>query len=577
MNRQQKHNTRKILPALLVAGAIVTSAIPVYADTEITGQYLQVNGAYGSPGSSIIFHNGIEEITDEYVVNPTTYQYERTTGSFPSGMTTQISCSEHHTNTNDASVAIDGNLILIGGVEQSSLKGETAQGGSGGGNGGSAALTVSGDLTVSDGSPFNIIGGNASSGYSMYSGGNATLNVTGKLNVKSLTSTGGENNEDSSGDVAAGGIASVTADTYNVGLGYSLTLGGEITNTAFNFANLEFDLTNAENGNTLLMVTGGTPFNMGAFNGNITLINPAQTLQGGDEIILISGGVTGAFAPSIIETDGKYFEIKVSGNNLSATVIPVYNITYNLNNGINHKDNPLTYTAEDLPVTLFNPTRAGYTFTGWTGSNGTTPQTGVMIPVGTTGDLEYTANWTSNSNPSNPSTTTPPPPQTQPPESTTPTSVPPPDNGENDDYNELWDGISDKTFTFNGEYKDLLKVFIDNTTLGAKVIEEGDDEDGERWDLDGFGDYDGTLGKAYAGSTKVTLYKEFLATLSTGTYAISVEFKDGTIEGMEFEVDNGEVTLPDDSANPATGAAISLFGLILAGSVLTIVGKMRKK
>ena len=47
--------------------------------------------------------------------------------------------------------------------------------------------------------------------------------------------------------------------------------------------------------------------------------------------------------------------------------------------------------------TLNNPIRTGYVFTGWTGSNGTTPQTTVTI-IPNKNKLEtlsYTANWTS--------------------------------------------------------------------------------------------------------------------------------------------------------------------------------------
>jgi len=63
----------------------------------------------------------------------------------------------------------------------------------------------------------------------------------------------------------------------------------------------------------------------------------------------------------------------------------VYNITYVMNGGTNHADNPKTYTVEQLPITLKDPTRAGYTFGSWTPSGN--------IPVGTTGDLTFTANW----------------------------------------------------------------------------------------------------------------------------------------------------------------------------------------
>ena len=68
-----------------------------------------------------------------------------------------------------------------------------------------------------------------------------------------------------------------------------------------------------------------------------------------------------------------------------------YTITYNLNGGV--ASNPTSYIESDLPITLNPPTKTGYIFTGWTGSNGSTPQTSVTIEEGTAENLEYTANY----------------------------------------------------------------------------------------------------------------------------------------------------------------------------------------
>lgn len=72
-----------------------------------------------------------------------------------------------------------------------------------------------------------------------------------------------------------------------------------------------------------------------------------------------------------------------------------YLVTYNLDGGT-VESNPSTYTVEDT-FTLNNPTKEGYTFTGWTGSNGDTPSTTVTITKGSTGNKTYTANWSINS------------------------------------------------------------------------------------------------------------------------------------------------------------------------------------
>ena len=71
-----------------------------------------------------------------------------------------------------------------------------------------------------------------------------------------------------------------------------------------------------------------------------------------------------------------------------------YTISYALNSGAVAVANKVKYTIETATFTLNNPTRVGYTFAGWTGSNGTTAQTSVSIEKGSTGDKSYTANWT---------------------------------------------------------------------------------------------------------------------------------------------------------------------------------------
>ena len=71
-----------------------------------------------------------------------------------------------------------------------------------------------------------------------------------------------------------------------------------------------------------------------------------------------------------------------------------YAIRYNLNGGT-VSGNPDKYTVEDT-ITIKAPTKTGYTFIGWTGSNGTTPNKNVTIEKGTTGEKIYEANYTAN-------------------------------------------------------------------------------------------------------------------------------------------------------------------------------------
>lgn len=73
-----------------------------------------------------------------------------------------------------------------------------------------------------------------------------------------------------------------------------------------------------------------------------------------------------------------------------------YTISYNLNGG-SVTGNPTSYTIESNTITLKNPTRNGYTFTGWSGTalTGSSNMT-VTIAKGSTGNRSYTANWRAN-------------------------------------------------------------------------------------------------------------------------------------------------------------------------------------
>ncbi len=82
-----------------------------------------------------------------------------------------------------------------------------------------------------------------------------------------------------------------------------------------------------------------------------------------------------------------------------------YAITYELDGGDEGRvqpvpggpyvGNPEYCHAGTAAFTLLNPAKFGYDFTGWTGSNGTTPSTSVTVtPSAVSGALSYTANWT---------------------------------------------------------------------------------------------------------------------------------------------------------------------------------------
>ena len=80
----------------------------------------------------------------------------------------------------------------------------------------------------------------------------------------------------------------------------------------------------------------------------------------------------------------------------------IYNITYDLDGGKFLNSEGTEYNARsryyqmDMSILLDTPAKEGYTFLGWTGSNGSTPETSVTIAANTTGDLHYKANWQAN-------------------------------------------------------------------------------------------------------------------------------------------------------------------------------------
>ena len=92
------------------------------------------------------------------------------------------------------------------------------------------------------------------------------------------------------------------------------------------------------------------------------------------------------------QKDVKIAQGSTGNKNYTANWDPiVYNITYDYAGG--EGTNPATYTIETPTFSLNNPTRLGYTFVGWTGSNSYTPEPVVTIPQGTMYSKSYTAHW----------------------------------------------------------------------------------------------------------------------------------------------------------------------------------------
>ena len=130
----------------------------------------------------------------------------------------------------------------------------------------------------------------------------------------------------------------------------------------------------------------GNPASYNVETNTFTLTNPTRSGY-------IFAGWTGSNG-STKQTSVSIAKGSTGNKTYTANWTPIdYTITYDLAGGT--ATNPANYTIETNTFMLVAPTRSGYIFTGWTGSNGNTPQTSVSIAKGSTGDKSYTANWRS--------------------------------------------------------------------------------------------------------------------------------------------------------------------------------------
>ncbi len=139
--------------------------------------------------------------------------------------------------------------------------------------------------------------------------------------------------------------------------------------------------------------TGTATPSTAAAGTTITLTATPKTGYHFKEWQVISGGVT--------IKDNKFLmpdsNVEVSAIFEKDAPAPTeFTITYDLAGGT-AEGNPDTYTIETRTFTLKNPTKSGYTFTGWsgTGLDGENNMT-VTIPTGSTGNRTYTAHWRYN-------------------------------------------------------------------------------------------------------------------------------------------------------------------------------------
>ena len=178
---------------------------------------------------------------------------------------------------------------------------------------------------------------------------------------------------------------------YKVGDSYTVLVDTEIKalweNSVITPTTYTVTVSNDGNG------TGTASPSTAAAGTTITLTATPKTGYHFKEWEVISGGVTIKDDKFLMPNDN--VEVKAIFEK-DAPAPTEYTITYDLAGGT-AEGNPDTYTIETRTFTLKNPTKSGYTFTGWsgTGLDGENNMT-VTIPTGSTGNRTYTAHWRYN-------------------------------------------------------------------------------------------------------------------------------------------------------------------------------------
>ncbi len=164
--------------------------------------------------------------------------------------------------------------------------------------------------------------------------------------------------------------------------GTSLTIGaGNITLTA-NWNINTYTITYELNGGT----KGTSAPTSGTYGSTVTVSNPSKT-----------GYTFNGWAVSGTGATMSGTNLKIGPSNVTLTAnwsASEYTISYNLNGGTKGTNAP-TSGKYGSTVTVSNPSKTGYTFTGWTVSGSGSSLTGTSLTIGT-GNITLTANWKAN-------------------------------------------------------------------------------------------------------------------------------------------------------------------------------------
>ena len=207
-----------------------------------------------------------------------------------------------------------------------------------------------------------------------------------------------------------------------------------------------------------------------------------------------------------------------------------YSIGYNLNGG-SISGQPTSYNVNTATFTLPVPTRAGYAFTGWTGTGLSSATKTVTVAKGSTGNRSYTANWSANK------------------------------------YTVSYNGnggsgsMSQDTATYGESYTAKANSFSrpGYTFAGWNESADGKSSDWTSW-----------IGKPWAWTytRSITLYAQW----TKNTYSISYNLNGGNVSGQKtsYDVTTEAFTLPTPTRNGYTFTGWTGTGLSSATKTVTV-------
>lgn len=140
--------------------------------------------------------------------------------------------------------------------------------------------------------------------------------------------------------------------------------------------------------------------------GDHSFTSGSQEIDKNAEITITAVAANGYSAPAkVVVNDGELNNggqmTLTSSIVISATFsLQTYTITYNLDEGTNHGDNPVNYNITSSDISLEAPSKTGYTFLGWYNNSDLAEGhkvTGTAIASGSTGNKEFWAKWQINS------------------------------------------------------------------------------------------------------------------------------------------------------------------------------------